>query len=121
VDRGTHTKCTGNGPLGSTKEKEKEDAESEEAELQRFAWQAEVVDLPEDLLLVLQKIGAGETLDAKRLLEELPKFRGLKDRAETNNHQLDSKKKFDQILKQVQQRLLNFMRGFACLHSTIQD
>ena len=95
--------------------------EGEEEELPRFSWEPEQVPLPGDLSLVLQKLRSGEKLEARKLLEELPVFRGLKIKAEDNNHKLDSKSQHDRLLKGLQQRCINTMRGYAAIHSLLDQ
>ena len=75
--------------------------------------------LPNDLSVILQRIQAGERLEVKKLLEELPVWKGLKLRAEQNNRRQDGKSHQDKLLKSLQQRLLNIMRAYAAMHTTL--
>ena len=75
--------------------------------------------MPNDLSVILQRIQAGERLEVKKLLEELPVWKGLKLRAEQNNHRQDGRSQQDKLLKSLQQRVLNIMRAYAAMHTTL--
>ena len=87
----------------------------------RLPWEDEVVPLPEDLKVVLERLNAGGRAEARRLLEQVPVFRGLKVRSEDNNHKGDSKGSYDKLLKSIQQRLLNLARVQVALHTLVQQ
>ena len=63
--------------------------------------------LSDDLQLLVQKAAGGEKLDLKAFLENLLLWKGLKIRAEDNNHRGDAKAQHDRILKALQQKVLH--------------
>ena len=84
-------------------------------------WEHQDEDLEEDLLQVLSRHQAGSLqLSAKDLLDSLPAFEGLKERAEANNHRQDARSKLDRVLKQAQQRTpLGLQRAYFCMHGNV--
>jgi hypothetical protein len=84
-------------------------------------WETPAVSLEGDLVLVLNKLKEGERVDAKKLLDEIPCFRELKQRAEDNNHKRDGQGPADRQLKVFQQRALNTLRVLAALHTVLNQ
>ena len=83
----------------------------EPLELEPLPWEAQKEELPEDLQLVMQRHLKGSLqLDARALLEQMPVWKGVKERSETNNHRQDSMDKHDRILKGLQQKVLGLHR-----------
>lgn len=73
--------------------------------------------LPEDLDHVLKRFLAGHLqVDARALLEALPRWQGLKEKAEQNNHRQDATSRTDKVLRQVQQKVLGLMKVYVALH-----
>ena len=95
--------------------------ESEEDEEPRLPWEEEAVQLPEDLKVILERLQAGGRAEVRRLLEQVPVFRGLKARSEDNNHKAESKGTYDKLLKSSKQRLLNLGRVQVALHSLLRQ
>jgi hypothetical protein len=59
-------------------------------------------------------------VDARSLMEMLPNWKGIKDRAETNNHRLDSTRPMDKTLKTLQQKVLGLIKVFPIIHSVVE-
>ena len=93
------------------------DAEFSDTE-ERLPWEEQREPLPTDLSQVLSRHVAGTLgLDAKSLLDSLPRWQNLKDRAESNNHRNDGQSRLDKALKSAQQRALSLLRVYAALHT----
>ena len=87
---------------------------------QGFTWQWYEETLPTDLAQILAQHNKGELrLDVKFLLDQVPVWNGIKQRAEENNHRQDNKSQVDKVLKTVQQKWLNVLRVHAALHSAL--
>jgi hypothetical protein len=85
----------------------------------KLSWQVVTEPLPADLQLVVQKLARDERLDVKNMLEQIPTFEGLRQRALENNHRQDAKGLMDKYLKGLQQKLLNILRVQVVLHSVL--
>ena len=84
-------------------------------------WELPQVSLEPALGLCLKKVLSGEKFPAKSLLEEVPRYEGLKCKAEENNHGQDGRSPQDKLLKSWQQRLLNMARVVATLYPAMKD
>ena len=115
--------CIGNDEETGQKEKLDEAKDGKEPlELEPLPWEAQKEELPEDFQLVMQRHLKGSLqLDARALLEQMPVWKGVKERSETNNHRQDSMDKHDRILKGLQQKVLGLQRIYPLLHGTIGD
>jgi hypothetical protein len=97
------------------------DDEEETEQNSPFAWEQAADTLPEDLNLVLERFKAKSLhLEVRELMEALPRWKGLKDKAEQNNHRQDASSKGDKQLKQIQQKVLGLMRVYAALHHGLE-
>ena len=110
----------GKGAAPTGKEEREEEQQEEQVE-EPFLWESHVEALPSDLARLLQRATAGERLDVKQLLEVLPTFAGLKVRAEENNYRGDGKSQSDRWLKSLQQKILNLLRIYVAIHTTIAE
>ena len=99
-------------PQEPTKKDDEEDMA--EGETPTFAWETPSLQLPPDPAALLTKAQAGERLDLKMFLENIPLWQGLKTRAEENNHRADGKGAWDRVLKGLQQKVLHILRTLAC-------
>jgi hypothetical protein len=105
--------------LNAKQQKEEEEGEVSEPVL---AWEHVREELPGDLQVVLGKhTGGGLSIDPRALMESLPLWKGLKDKAETNNHRLDSQRSQDKTLRSIQQKLLGLLRAYPVVHAAVQD
>ena len=103
------------------KEKATENQEEEEED-QVLSWELQREELPGDLGVVLNKHLKGTlVLEPKSLLEQLPLWQGVKDKAENNNHRTDGSRPQDRLLKQLQQKVLGLLRVYPCLHACLQQ
>ncbi len=65
--------------------------------------------------------GGGLSIDPRALMESLRLWKGLKDKAETNNHSLDSQRSQDKTFRSIQQKLLGMLRAYPVVHAAVQD
>jgi len=102
--------------------KEEEDENSEaDNEAQPLAWEAGEESLPEDLAQVLRRFEHhGLQVPVRDLLEECPRWLGLKIRAENNNCRNDSSKAADKNLKATQQKIIGLLRIYPILHQGLE-
>ena len=99
-----------------------DESEAEDAEHGPLPWEVQEVSLPGDLAAVLHRF-SGNVLqvDAKALLEGCPRWAGLKYRAEQNNHRQDGSRRADQVLRQLQQKLLGLQRLYPLIHQELDE
>lgn len=98
-----------------------EDSEEEGAGAAPLAWEVQEASLPDDLAQVHQRfVSHGLQVQAKELLEQCPKWVGLKTKAETNNHQEDASRITDRNLKMAQQKVIGLLRIYPMLHASLQ-
>ena len=99
-----------------------DDSENEAAAASPLAWEDEREQLPGDLAQVLARHTAGALqLDPRSWLEDLPRWDGVKDRPEVNNHRGDKEKSVEKLSRAVQAKLLGLKRIYLCPHSDLQD
>lgn len=80
------------------------------------------VPLPDDLRAVLHRFVAGQlSIEARQLLEGMPRWQDVKLRAEQNNHRSDGGRTTDKLLKVTQQKLLSLQRVFPLIHSELKS
>lgn len=97
---------------GQGRQKEQED--DEEGGLEPLSWEEVSLPLPGMLGHVLARFAAGELeLDYRSLMCDLPRYDGLKRRAEVNNHRTDGQRALDKVLRQGQNKVLGLCRMFA--------
>ena len=106
---------------GDSAEEDEEMKEDEQAAGVGFDWDEPTEVLPPDLSALVTRVSKGERLDVKTLLSALPRWEGLKTRAEDNNHRQDGRRQAERWLKDVQQKLLNAARIIAAVHTGIED
>ena len=101
-------------------ERESADTDEDDGVWEPLDWEVAKTPLPSDLAQVLTRAQQGLLqLDARGLLESLPPFQDLKEKAETNNHRADQNRVIDKTLRHLQQRVLSFMRIFVVLHGHV--
>ena len=66
-----------------------------------FAREAPTLPLSDDLQFLVHQAAAGKKLDLIAFFGELTLWKGIKIRAEENNHRGDAKAQHDRILKAV--------------------
>ena len=94
-----------------------ESEEEEAAEARPLEWEQQPEPLPEDLRQVLLRHSQGIlALDPRSLMESLPVWDGVKQKAEQNNHRQDAQHQLDRCLKAVQQKVLGLQRAYPALH-----
>jgi hypothetical protein len=77
-----------------------------------LAWKHVREEIPGDLKVVLMKhTGGGLYIEPRALMESLPLWKGLKNKAETKKHGLDSQRSQDKTLRYIQQKLLGLLRA----------
>ena len=85
-------------------------------------WEDQLEPLEDDLEQVLQRFQQGLlTLDARSIMESLPLWEGVKQKAEENNYRADATGKLDRCLKSVQQKVLGLQRVYPALHSGLDS
>ena len=99
---------------GPTKKDDDEDMAEEETPT--FACETPSLQLPPNLAALWTKAQAGERLDLKMFLENIPLWQGLKTRAEENNHRAEGKGVWDRVRKGLQQKVLHVLCTLALLH-----
>ena len=109
------------GP-GENSEADSEAEDDEKWEWGPLPWELTGEPLPQDLMAVLQRTASGQlVVDAKSLMDSMPKWAELKVRAENNNHRSDSAKTVDRLLKNTQQKVLGLLRVFPVLHCNMPE
>ena len=94
----------------------------EEEEGAPLSWEDSREPLPTDLSQVSVRHAAGLLqVDARAWLEEMPRWQGMKDRPEVNNHRGDKEKQLDKVLRGLQAKVLGLQRMFPCLHSEVES
>jgi hypothetical protein len=84
-------------------------------------WEVPKEELPEDLALVLARMQSGTLQeDARILMEMLPNWKGINNRAEINNNRLDSSRLMDKTLKTLQKKVLGLIKMFPMIHSVVE-
>ena len=101
---------------------EAEVKDTKDGELEPMPWEAQKEDLPEDLCLVMQRHNQGQLqLEARALLEQMPVWKLVKERAEVNNHRQDGMRQQDRLLKGLQQKCLGLLRIYPVIHASIGE
>ena len=104
------------GPAKMDKDEETED------EASPLPWEDSREDLPADLQQVSARFTSGTlSMEPRQWLEELPRWDGVKDKPELNNHRTDKEKVQDRVLRSLQAKVLGLQRVYPCLHSCIED
>lgn len=117
----TATVPGGTAPSGAPERAQAMQEDESEDEAGPLAWEDEREALPADLAQVLARHSSGALqLDPRAWLEELPRWEGVKDRPELNNHRGDKEKIVDKVLRGVQAKVLGLQRMYPCLHSSIE-
>ena len=97
-----------------------EDSGEEKEYQEPLDWEEAREALPGDLERVLARQVSGTLqVDLRQLFDSLPRFAGIKDRPEVNNHRQDSQSKMDRTLRGVQQRVLSLLRMYPVIHSEL--
>jgi hypothetical protein len=93
----------------------------EDEEENPLEWEEQEEPLPGDLLQVVRRFTGGSLrVDARSLLDELPRWQHLKQKAEANNHRQDASRPTDRVLRLVQQKVLGLLRIYPVLHHGLQ-
>jgi hypothetical protein len=83
-----------------------------------YDWEDKGESLPDDLVHILKKVTENDLkLDVRKLLEDIPYWKSLKERAEPNKNS----DKEDKVLASAQNRVLSLCRIFPILHNVIMQ
>lgn len=86
-----------------------------------LSWEEVSLPLPDVLQHILQRYSDGELeLNVAQILKELPRFEGLKKRAEQNNHRSDGLKQLDKVLKMSQNKILGVLRILTAAYAEVE-
>ena len=99
-----------------------DEEEEENEEARPLAWEEQPEPLPEDLRQVLIRHTQGVlSLDPRSIMESLPVWDGIKQKAEQNNYRQDAQHQLDRCLRAVQQKVLGLHRAYPALHQGVDE
>ena len=99
-----------------------DEQEDSEDDWEPLTWESERNFLPGDLEQVLGRLLGGTLVfEPKALFDRLPRFVGIKERADQNNHRGDRERQQDNVFKYLQQRVLSLLRVYALVHQHVND
>jgi len=102
------------GESGDVAHQGMEEDEGEEPEV-LLDWEEAEEDLHGDLARVVERVRQGRSIDVRALLEGIPRYHQLSNKAPENNHRRDGQNRNDKQLRSLQNSLLHTQRIFAAV------